>query len=266
MKLANRAVRFTVAIVLAWVMALAGGASYTAFAVETAHPTDLTVKQTWKLDPKAEKDPAFDSAVKYEIKAIDSETTDAAETPMPGGRVGGTYEFTLKGKDAEVKFPFNSKADNAISFQHAGIYAYEVRSAVQGEHGDYTYDSEVFTVKVQALNSKDGVTLEKMVVVDSEGEKPKDVEFNHVFGKEYPPDPVTVDFLKVEKKIKGNPKKDSTFYFTLKALESSAMNAKKMPMPGKSETKVTGEGLCSFGKIKFTKAGSYTYDKGKGRE
>jgi len=62
----------------------------------------------------------------------------------------------------------------------------------------------------------------------------------------------------VEKKITGgNPAKDSTFHFTINGKDNA-------PMPegskdGKKTVTITGEGNADFGKITFTKAGTYTY-------
>ena len=71
------------------------------------------------------------------------------------------------------------------------------------------------------------------------------------------PDPTDVT-PGVEKKITGgNPAKDSTFHFTINGKDNAPM-----PEGSKDGTKsvtITGEGNADFGKITFTKAGTYTY-------
>ena len=62
----------------------------------------------------------------------------------------------------------------------------------------------------------------------------------------------------MEKKITGeNPAKDSTFRFTLTGTDNAPMP--KGSVDGEKTETITGEGQTDFGKITFTRAGTYTY-------
>ena len=78
-----------------------------------------------------------------------------------------------------------------------------------------------------------------------------------LFKNTYRVDPTDVT-PSVEKKITGeNPAKDSTFRFTLTGTGNAPMP--KGSVDGEKTETIAGEGQTDFGKITFTRAGTYTY-------
>ena len=127
-----------------------------------------------------------------------------------------------------------------------GTYNYTVEE-VAGNDRHITYDATPYTISAIVTDNLDG-TL-KVTWKSGTGAI--------LFKNTYTPDS-TDAAPSVEKKIAGkNPAKDSTFHFTLTGKDNA-------PMPegskdGRKTVKITGEGKADFGKINFTRAGTYTY-------
>ena len=221
-----------------------------------------TVKVTVKDDGKghitAETDPKtaplFAFSNTYSTKPMDSSVTDQVQ--MKKVIVGrameeGEFHFVLKNEEGKtLDNAVNDKAGNItfdkLTFKKVGTYNYTVEE-VAGNDRHITYDATPYTISAIVTDNLDG-TL-KVTWKSGTGAI--------LFKNTYTPDS-TDAAPSVEKKIAGkNPAKDSTFRFTLTGKDNA-------PMPEGSKddrktVKITGEGKADFGKINFTRAGTYTY-------
>ena len=221
-----------------------------------------TVKVTVKDDGKghitAETDPktaplfAFNNT--YSTKPMDSAVTGQVQIKKAlAGRAmeDGEFHFVLKDekgktvgegtndKDGNISFP-------ALTFKNVGTYNYTVEE-VAGNDSHITYDATPYKVSAVVTDNLDG-TL-KVTWTSGTGAI--------LFKNTYRVDPTNVA-PSVEKKITGeNPAKDSTFRFTLTGTDNAPMP--KGSVDGEKTETITGEGQTDFGKITFTRAGTYTY-------
>ena len=221
-----------------------------------------TVKVTVKDDGKghitAETDPktaplfAFNNT--YSTKPMDSAVTGQVQIKKAlAGRAmeAGEFRFVLKDekgktvgegtndKDGNISFP-------ALTFKNVGTYNYTVEE-VAGNDRHITYDATPYKVSAVVTDNLDG-TL-KVTWKSGTGAI--------LFKNTYRVDPTDVT-PSVEKKITGeNPAKDSTFRFTLTGTGNAPMP--KGSVDGEKTETIAGEGQTDFGKITFTRAGTYTY-------
>ena len=207
---------------------------------------------TAELDPKAA--PLFTFNNTYSTTSRESSVTGQVSIKKAlAGRAmeDGEFHFVLKDengktvgegtndKDGNISFP-------ALTFKSVGTYNYTVEE-VAGNDSHITYDATPYKVSAVVTDNLDG-TL-KVTWKSGTGAI--------LFKNTYTVDP-TDAAPSVEKKITGkNPAKDSTFHFTLTGKDNA-------PMPegskdGRKMVKITGEGKADFGKINFTRAGTYTY-------
>ena len=207
---------------------------------------------TAELDPKAA--PLFTFNNTYSTTSRESSVTGQVSIKKAlAGRAmeDGEFHFVLKDengktvgegtndKDGNISFP-------ALTFKSVGTYNYTVEE-VAGNDRHITYDATPYTISAIVTDNLDG-TL-KVTWKSGTGAI--------LFKNTYTPDS-TDAAPSVEKKIAGkNPAKDSTFHFTLTGKDNA-------PMPegskdGRKTVKITGEGKADFGKINFTRAGTYTY-------
>ena len=221
-----------------------------------------TVKVTVKDDGKghitAETDPnaapLFTFNNTYSTASQDSSVTGQVQMKKAlTGRAlkDGEFHFVLKDENGKtVGNAVNDKAGNItfdkLTFKKVGTYNYTVEE-VAGNDRHITYDATPYTISAVVTDNLDG-TL-KVTWKSETGAI--------LFKNTYTPDS-TDAAPSVEKKIAGkNPAKDSTFHFTLAGKDNA-------PMPegskdGRKTVKITGEGKADFGKINFTRAGTYTY-------
>ena len=207
---------------------------------------------TAEMDPKAA--PLFTFNNTYRTTSQDSSVTGQVSIKKAlAGRAmeDGEFHFVLKDekgktvgnatndKDGNITFP-------ALTFKNVGTYNYTVEE-VAGNDRHITYDATPYTISAIVTDNLDG-TL-KVTWKSRTGAI--------LFKNTYTPDS-TDAAPSIEKKIAGkNPAKDSTFRFTLTGKDNA-------PMPegskeGRKTVKITGEGKADFGKINFTRAGTYTY-------
>ena len=207
---------------------------------------------TAELNPKAT--PLFTFNNTYSTTSQESSVTGQVSIKKAlAGRAmeAGEFRFVLKDengktvgegtndKDGNISFP-------ALTFKNVGTYNYTVEE-VAGNDRHITYDATPYTISAIVTDNLDG-TL-KVTWKSGTGAI--------LFKNTYTPDS-TDAAPSVEKKIAGgNPAKDSTFRFTLTGKDNA-------PMPEGSKddrktVKITGEGKADFGKINFTRAGTYTY-------
>ena len=167
------------------------------------------------------------------------------------GMEDGEFHFVLKDENGKtVGNAVNDKAGNIIfdklTFKKVGTYNYTVEEVAENDR-HITYDATPYTISAIVTDNLDG-TL-KVTWKSGTGAI--------LFKNTYTPDSTDAT-PSVEKKIAGgNPAKDSTFHFTLTGKDNA-------PMPegskdGRKTVKITGEGKADFGKINFTRVGTYTY-------
>ena len=218
----------------------------------------VTVKDDGKGHITAETDPktaplfAFNNT--YSTKPMDSAVTGQVQIKKAlAGRAmeDGEFHFVLKDekgktvgegtndKDGNISFP-------ALTFKNVGTYNYTVEE-VAGNDRHITYDATPYKVSAVVTDNLDG-TL-KVTWKSGTGAI--------LFKNTYRVDPTDVT-PSVEKKITGeNPAKDSTFRFTLTGTDNAPMP--KGSVDGEKTETIAGEGQTDFGKITFTRAGTYTY-------
>ena len=207
---------------------------------------------TAELDPKAA--PLFTFNNTYRTASQESSVTGQVQIKKAlAGRAmeDGEFHFVLKDekgktvgnatndKDGNITFP-------ALTFKNVGTYNYTVEE-VAGNDSHITYDATSYKVSAVVTDNLDG-TL-KVTWTGGTG--------TILFKNTYSVDPTDAT-PSVEKKITGgNPAKDSTFRFTLTGTDNAPMP--KGSADGKKTETITGEGQTDFGKITFTRAGTYTY-------
>lgn len=197
----------------------------------------------------------------YTVK-IEAETDGA---PMPS-----TSEIDVKGEELKAGTYKGDPAEFYLDFSKAriGIYKYLIyQVAPENTTGRGEYDSTVYymTVTYEHPDGDMSKTLVTAAVHEGtpEGTKVAVCNFTNTYanlpaGEIDPP---------VTKKIAGDkPAKKSTFDFVLESIDGA-------PLPegakdGKFTTSIEGEGTIEFGKIDYTKAGTYEYrcyeiDKGE---
>ena len=207
---------------------------------------------TAEMDPKAA--PLFTFNNTYRTTSQDSSVTGQVSIKKAlAGRAmeDGEFHFVLKDekgktvgnatndKDGNITFP-------ALTFKNVGTYNYTVEEVV-GNDSHITYDATSYKVSAVVTDNLDG-TL-KVTWKSGTG--------TILFKNTYSVDP-TEATPSVEKKIiGGNPAKDSTFRFTLTGTDNAPMP--KGSVDGEKTETITGKGQTDFGKITFTRAGTYTY-------
>ena len=218
----------------------------------------VTVKDDGKGHITAETDPnttpLFTFNNTYSTTSQDSSVTGqvSIKKALAGrGMEEGEFHFVLKDENGKtVGNAVNDKAGNItfdkLTFKKVGTCNYTVEE-VAGNDRHITYDATPYTISAIVTDNLDG-TL-KVTWKSGTGAI--------LFKNTYTPDS-TDAAPSVEKKIAGkNPAKNSTFHFTLTGKDNA-------PMPegskdGRKTVKITGEGKADFGKINFTRAGTYTY-------
>ena len=207
---------------------------------------------TAELDPKAA--PLFTFNNTYSTTSRESSVTGQVSIKKAlAGRAmeDGEFHFVLKDengktvgegtndKDGNISFP-------ALTFKSVGTYNYTVEE-VAGNDSHITYDATPYKVSAVVTDNLDG-TL-KVTWKSGTGAI--------LFKNTYTVDP-TDAAPSVEKKITGgNPAKDNTFRFTLTGTDNAPMP--KGSVDGEKTETITGEGQTDFGKITFTRVGTYTY-------
>ena len=196
----------------------------------------LTVEQVFA---KPEGSQAADTFT-YSLTALQS------GSPMPGGSSGDTWNFTISGTDTVSIGP--------ITYSTVGNYSYELRQTVLSEQTGYTYDMQVYTIKVQ-VTTDDGELKTYVVVEKDNGYKASVIEFKNSY------QPLASDLMvdpPVKKTVTGTPSADGTFTFKLEA------ENKSNPMPSDSEDGVklmtiVGAGEDDFGTWSYSEEGTYHY-------
>jgi len=178
----------------------------------------------------------------YTLTALES------GNPMPAGSSGDICTFTITGTDTETL--------GTITYSTTGTYSYEIKQKVELEQTGYTYDMQVYTLRVYVKNADDGLKAE-VVGMKENGYKAAAIEFANAYAP-LSSDPSNMVDPPVKKTVTGTPSKDGTFTFKLEAEDAS------YPMPSDSTDGVklmtiVGVGEEDFGTWSYTEAGTYHY-------
>lgn len=197
----------------------------------------------------------------YTVK-IEAETKGA---PMPN-----VTESHVKGEELKAGTYNGDPAEFDLDFSNAriGIYKYRIyQVAPEDTTGRGEYDNTIYYMIVTYEHPDGDMSKTKVTAAVHEGttDGPKVAVCN--FTNTYANLPAGEIDPPVTKKIAGDkPAKKSTFEFVLESIDGA-------PLPegakdGKLTTSIEGEGSIEFGKIDYTKAGTYEYrcyeiDKGE---
>ena len=226
----------------------------TAFAIDG---DATTVKVPVSVTTSGQGIPAETYTVKIEAE------TDGA--PMPS-----TSRIDVKGEELKAGTYKGDPAEFDLDFSKArvGIYKYRIyQVAPENTTGRGEYDNTVYYMTVAYEHPDGDMSKTKVTAAVHEGttDGPKVAVCN--FTNTYANLPAGEIDPPVTKKIAGDkPAKKSTFEFVLESIDGA-------PLPegakdGKLTTSIEGEGSIEFGKIDYTKAGTYEYrcyeiDKGE---
>ena len=225
-----------------------GNVTYTAADIESANTHEVNVVNTYTIQEttaeiKAEKGFEWGDRTDEFTFILTAGTNDAGvDTPMPADTTS-PLEKTVSKDNPTAVF-------GEISYSKAGTYNYTItekvpEDAADGKKDGIAYDTTTHNVvvtvekgsdnKLSATVTYDGeasLTIENTYEAEGEGE------------------------IKVQKVLEGREwTDDDTFTFTLSAAEGT-------PMPAATSIdikKADADQTKSFGTIKFTEAGTYTY-------
>lgn len=150
------------AIVSFLLIFLLAAAPLDANAAQAGADASIRVKQTFTYDAAQTKP---EDTFQYVLHPQD------ASDPMPEGTAAdGDYTFAVSGT-TEVNLP-------SIHFERTGIYTYEISQLIPEEKGNYTYDTEKFTVQVVVKNAENGgLTAELWLPLNAAGQKEEAISF-----------------------------------------------------------------------------------------
>ena len=160
----------------------------------------------------------------------------------------GEFSFTIsaaEGTPMPANTTVTNKADGTVDFGEvtytkAGTYTYTIREE-KGNLGGVTYDESEKTVTVKVSDDGKGQLIAEVSGAGDEA----------AFKNEYAPSSITAD-ITAKKSLTGRDLKDGEFSFTISAAEDT-------PMPANTTVTNKADGTVDFGKITYTKAGTYTY-------
>lgn len=190
----------------------------------------------------------------------------------------GEFTFVLKDeKGTQVDRATNSvdQGDSnwgsfqfgSLTFEEPGVYTYTI-SEVQGNDSDITYDASVYTV---TINVKDIATQSYEVTISKDGQTlggSKDIVFTNTYTEPDTPNPPqpgpdpepepedptpAVTDITAKKVLDGRELKAGEFTFTLMQAATDGGEAKTWTATNDAD------GNIVFDDLKFTKAGTYTF-------
>ena len=238
---------FCLPIICLTTIMFAGSAAYAA--EQTPVEVKLAVENIFsKTGTDADIDETFD----YVLVPADTGNPLPADAgnPMPAEAGAGTegYAFSISGPD---------EAELAITYNRVGEYIYQIKQTITEEKTGYTYDKDVYIVKVYVKNYGESELVSEVIVQDSNNDKVEAVEFTNAYQPLETKTELMVD-PPVKKIVSGNPSKDAVFTFRF------AADDPEYPMPegsadGDKIVYVTGSGETEIGIWPYDAAGTYTY-------
>jgi len=205
----------------------------------------IPVEQVFALTPGVEREGTTD----YVLQRLDS------AHPLPEGAVGDQFSFTLTGNQQRDVGP--------ITFIHAGLFSYEVRSD-QTQQVGYLLDDTIYTIIIGVRNVGTGLEAEIQAIYSRTSTSPPSAKLEVdriVFNTTYQAlasDPELKVDPPVIKMVQGNPAVDHTFTFRLEAQNTG------QPMPAGAtgtikDITIAGSGRAEFGTWSYTEAGVFVY-------
>ena len=151
---------------------------------DTSGNVTLSIGQSYNI--MGETEGGFSNSRDYQLTAADS------SNPMPDGKLGGTYTFTLSG-DEELVFTTSvdggTVSEPALYFSHAGVDEYTVKPLTQAPSERYTYEDTTYIVKIYVKNNPleaGDLIVEKIVCENNQGEKPDYIRYHCSYKGEAP--------------------------------------------------------------------------------
>lgn len=211
----------------------------------TAYGGQLKVDSVTYYDADGTKIDAADVVFENEYKAEGGIQLTAKKVLNGRTLKDGEFRFVLTDAEGNEQVKANDAngdiAFDTIKYDKAGTYTYVVKE-VAGDLDNVTYSEEEYTVTVTVTDNRDGTLTAKA---------DKDIN-DLVFTNTYTPDPVVVTDLGGIKTLEGRAIKAGEFSFTIEAAENA-------PLPEEATVACDKNGNFQFGKITYTKAGTYTY-------
>ena len=204
-------------------------------------------------------------------QGIPGETyTVKIETETDGAPMPSASKIDVKGEELKAGIYKGDPAEFYLDFSKArvGIYKYRISQvAPKNTTGRGEYDGTVYYMTVTYEHPDGDMSKTRVTAAVHEGTPEGTKVANCNFVNTYANLPAGEIDPPVTKKIAGDkPVKKSTFDFVLESIDGA-------PLPegakdGKFTTSIEGEGTIEFGKIDYTKAGTYEYrcyeiDKGE---
>lgn len=218
-------------------------------------------KGNLRVSRKPDGDVAFTFTNTYSVTPVKTSVTDQiAATKVLTGRdmAEGEFSFELvEGKDAKVVATGKNAADgkitmNPIEYTKAGTHTYTLRE-VKGNAGGITYSDAKFTIETTITDKGDGTLEAKHVLEDGV----KAATFENAYS--VTPIDTELDFG-LSKAIDGREwTEGDKFSFTITAAEGTPLPDPATVTVNKHDAK-DGIAAVKFGKIRYTAAGTYTYE------
>lgn len=205
---------------------------------------------------------AFTFTNTYNVTPVETSVTDQiTATKVLTGRdmAEGEFSFELvegEGKDTKVVATGKNAADgkitmSTIGYTKAGTHTYTLRE-VKGNAGGITYSDAKYTIETTITDNGDGTLKAEHVLKDAEAA---------TFENTYSVTPLDVELdFDLNKVISGRDWTDGDeFSFTITAPEGAPLPDPATVTVSKHDAK-DGIAAVKFGKIRYTAAGTYTYE------
>ena len=250
-----------------------GGLSCTAPIYDSSNPNETEITQavfTNHYDPlnafytpRVKKSLTVDSGsslpqkVKFtfELKQIRiDESPEGGVVAADGGTPAGTQ--TVSTADITEPGVIDNLFFGKLEFTKAGTYYFEIKeTADTAGYQGFTYDGTTWTLTVQVDDKGGSLSTEGGIAYTSDTTSQTNTD-QAEFGNSYASEPAVYS-PKVKKTIDSSyvpEKKDFTFQISQTAEQDG------VTMPENKSMTVSGAGEGTFDEIKFTKAGTYTFD------
>lgn len=219
-------------------------------------------KGNLSVSHKPDGDVAFTFTNTYNVTPVETSVTDQiTATKVLTGRdmAEGEFSFELvegEGEDAKVVATGKNAADGKITmspieYDKPGKHTYTLRE-VKGDAGGITYDGKTYTIETTITDKGDGTLEAKHVLKDAEAA---------TFENTYSVTPLDAELdFDLNKVISGRDWTDGDeFSFTITAPEGAPLPDPATVTVSKHDAK-DGIAAVKFGKIRYTAAGTYTYE------
>lgn len=219
-------------------------------------------KGNLSVSHKPDGDVAFTFTNTYNVTPVETSVTDqiTANKVLIGRDLkDGEFSFELvegEGEDAKVVATGKNAADgkitmSAVKYDKAGTHTYTLRE-VKGNAGGITYSDAKFTIETTITDNGDGTLKAEHVLKDAEAA---------TFENTYSVTPLDAELdFDLNKVISGRDWTDGDeFSFTITAPEGAPLPDPATVTVSKHDAK-DGIAAVKFGKIRYTAAGTYTYE------